>query len=119
MTERCPRTFVEPVIFNKGICIMADTTNNTGNDTATGATGAEKTIFDQAQEAVNAAIEAATKSVTAAFDTALDAAKENPKTAAAIAAGAAAAVAGAAFGVSKLLEEQGGTTAKKPAPKKG
>lgn len=99
---------------------MADTTNTTtDNDTATGATETEKTIFDQAQEAVNAAIEAATKSVTAAFDTALDAAKENPKKAAAIAAGAAAAVAGAAFGVSKLLEEQaGGTTAKKSAPKK-
>ena len=101
---------------------MADT--NQGNaDTVKDAVG-DKSIFDQAQEAVNAAIEAATKSVTAAFDTALEAAKENPKTAAAIAAGAAAAVAGAAFGVSKLLEEQAGGAgrsdgAKKPGPKKG
>ncbi|MEN2785400.1 hypothetical protein ACFOKI_12725 [Sphingomonas qilianensis] len=82
---------------------MSDTAENSSKGT-TGATD-EKTIYDQAQEAVTAAIESATKSVTAAFETALDAAKENPKTAAAIAAGAAAAVAGAAFGVSKLLED--------------
>jgi len=85
---------------------MSDTTTAANDSTAT-----EKTIYDQAQEAVTAAIDSATKSVTAAFETALDAAKENPKTAAAIAAGAAAAVAGAAFGVSKLLEDN------KPASK--
>ncbi|MEG3086681.1 hypothetical protein [Sphingomonas sp. PB4P5] len=88
---------------------MSDTAETSANDT-TGTTG-DKTIYDQAQEAVTAAIESATKSVTAAFETALDAAKENPKTAAAIAAGAAAAVAGAAFGVSKLLDDS------KPATK--
>lgn len=90
---------------------MSDTTENPGTSNASTGSTTEKSIFDQAQEAVTAAIESATQSVTAAFDAALDAAKENPKTAAAIAAGAAAAVAGAAFGVSKLLDDD------KPAAK--
>jgi len=56
----------------------------------------EKSFFERAQEAIESTVEAV---------------KEHPAAAAAIAAGATAAVAGAAYGISKLLDDDGDTKA--------
>lgn len=61
-----------------------------------------KTLFTQAQDAIEDAVDATVEAV-----------KEHPIAAAAIAAGATAAVAGAAYGLSQLLGGEHETPAKK------
>ncbi len=71
------------------------TAETPGNENLPATAEPHKSIFEQAQDAIENAIEST-----------VEAAKEHPIAAAAIAAGAAAAVGGAAYAANKLLNDK-------------